>query len=139
VPERADVLGQATAAESQSRLEEPVPDAVVKPERFGEHRHVGAGRLAHLGHRVDVRDLGGQERVRGDLHQLGRGEIRDQNRHSLIDHRAEDPAQFGLGVLALDPEDQAIRVQGVFDGEPLAQELGVPRELDVPRPGPPRR
>ena len=36
--------------------------------------------LAHLGHRVDERDLGGQERVGRDLDQLGGGEVGHHDR-----------------------------------------------------------
>ena len=42
---------------------------------------VGPGGLADLGDRVDERDLGGQERVGGDLDQLGGGQVGHQERH----------------------------------------------------------
>src|SRR5262245_21380373 len=55
--ERADVLGQAGAAEAEPGLKEAVADARVVAQRAGQGCHVAAGRLTHLGHRVDEGDL----------------------------------------------------------------------------------
>ncbi len=61
-----------------------LPIRGVVADRPGQLGHVGAGRLAHLGHRVDERDLGGQERVGGHLDQLGGGEVGDHDRHLAV-------------------------------------------------------
>jgi hypothetical protein len=68
--EAAEVLGQAAAAEAQPRTEEAPADARVVPDRVGQSHDVGTGGLAQLGHRVDERDLGGEERVGRALDQL---------------------------------------------------------------------
>ena len=78
--EGADVLGQAAAAETEARVEESAADPFVVRQGRGEHRDVGAGRLAHLGHGVDERDLGCQEGVRGHLDELGRRVVHDHER-----------------------------------------------------------
>ena len=52
-----------------------------------------AGRLAHLGHRVDERDLGRQERVRGDLDQFGGREVGDEQRDPGLQLTARRPAR----------------------------------------------
>ena len=82
--ERADVLGQAAAAEAEAGVEELAADAVVVADGVGELLDVGAGRLAHLRHRVDEGDLGGQEGVGRDLDQLGGGEVGDDHRSAGV-------------------------------------------------------
>jgi hypothetical protein len=133
--ERPDVLGQAAAAEAQAGVEEPAADPGVVAQRLAQQRDVAAGDLAHLGHRVDEGDLGGQERVRGDLDQLRGGEVRDHHRRALalarVDHRREGRPQLRLGLLRRDAEHQPVRAQRVLHGEALAQELRVPRQLQL--------
>ena len=81
--QRRDVLGQAAAAEAEPGVEELAADPLVVADRVGQQGHVAAGRLAHLGHRVDEADLGGQERVRGDLDQLGGGDVAADDRGAV--------------------------------------------------------
>ena len=83
--ERPDVLRQAAAAEADAGAEEAAADAGVVADRVGELGDVGAGDLGDLGHRVDERDLGREERVRGDLDELGGGEVGDDERRPLGD------------------------------------------------------
>ena len=80
-------LGRQPPPKPSPALQEPAADPVVVAERLGQLRDVGAGRLAHLGHRVDERDLGGQEGVRGDLDQLGGREVGDHHRRAGLEHR----------------------------------------------------
>jgi len=87
--------------------------------------------FAHLGHRVDERDLGGQEGVRRDLHQLGGGEIGDDHRRAGVDDGGEGGAQLLLGPIGVHAEHEPVGVQRVLHGEAFAQELRVPRQLDV--------
>ena len=99
--------------------------------------------LAHLGHRVDEGDLGGQEGVRGHLDQLGGREVGDHDRGAGVDQRRVDLAQHLLGAArSATPSTSRSGSQGVLDGEALAQELRVPgqhgvgagrRELGQPR------
>ncbi len=65
------------------------------PMRVGQRDDVGAGRLAHLGHRVDEGDLGGQERVRRRLDQLGRGEVGDDRAASRRPGTRRTPRRGG--------------------------------------------
>ena len=76
----ADVLRQAAAAEPEAGVEEAAADARIAPDGIGELRDVGAGDLGDLGHRVDERDLRGEEGVGGDLHEFGRREVGDDER-----------------------------------------------------------
>ena len=90
---------------------------------------VRAGGLADLGHGVDERDLGGQERVGGDLDQLGGREVGDQARRAGGQRCGVHLVQqggVGLGGRPGDAVHEPVRGQGVLDGEALAQELGVP-------------
>ena len=135
--ERADVLGQAGAAEADAGAEELLADPVVVADRPGELADVGAGGLADLGHRVDEGDLGGQEGVRGHLDQLGGGEVGDHDRHlAVLGHgEVEDALVRGeehrVRPRALHAEDQAVGAQHVLDGEALLQELRAPGDLDA--------
>ena len=132
--ERADVLRQAAAAEADAGAEEAAADARVVPDRVGELRDVGAGDLGDLGHRVDERDLGREERVGGDLHELGGRVVGDDERRVLGDRRVVDLAQDVGGARALrrrrrrDARDEPIGVDRVLHGPALAKELGVPHE-----------
>ena len=58
---------------------------------------VGAGRLAHLRHRVDVGDLGRQERVRRDLDQLGGREVGGDNGYAGLDDWGERGGELLFG------------------------------------------
>jgi hypothetical protein len=87
--------------------------------------------LAHLGHGVDEGDLRGEEGVRGGLHQLGGREVGHHERRALGDRRGVHLAQQLLGPLAAYADHDAVGVQRVLDGEALAQEFRVPRQLGV--------
>ena len=52
---------------------------------------IAVGGLADLGHRVDEGDLGGQEGVRGGLHQLGGREVGDHERRALARSASRTP------------------------------------------------
>ena len=99
--------------------------------------------LADLGDGVDEGDLGGQERVGGDLHQLRGGEVGDDDRAAGVDHGGVEVAQPLLGARRRDTEHQAVRLEGVLDREALAEELRVPGQLgpgadrSAPRPSAP--
>ena len=129
-PERPDVLRQAPAAEPEPRRQEPPADPGVVPERLGQRHHVGARRLADLSHGVDERDLGRQERVRRHLDQLGRLQVHDQQRDPGRQRRGVDLPQQGLGARRGHPEHDAVGGEAVLHGEPLAQELRIPGQLD---------
>ena len=77
--EGADVLGQAAAAEAEAGREELAADPLVDADRVCELDHVRAGGLAHLRHHVDKGDLGREERVSRDLHQLGGLKVHGQS------------------------------------------------------------
>jgi hypothetical protein len=85
--ERPDVLGQAAAAEAEAGVEERAADWVVVTDRVGELGDVGACGLAQLSHRVDERDLRGEEGVGGRLHHLGRGVVGDHHGGTAGDDR----------------------------------------------------
>jgi hypothetical protein len=100
-------------------------------ERGGQRQDVGPGRVAHLSHRVDERDLGGEEAVRRCLHQLGRGQVGDHLGHPARQRVGVHRAQHIEVLLVTDAEDEPIRVQRVLHRAALAQELRVPGEVDV--------
>ena len=106
--------------------------------RAGQLGDVAAGGLADLGHRVDEGDLGGEERVGGDLDQLGGGEVGDDHRHLAVlgggqveDALVRGVAACALAHSALDADDDPVGAQHVLDGEALLQELGAPGDLDA--------
>ena len=134
--ERPDVLGEAAAAEPDAGLEELLPDPVVVADGLGQPGHVPAGRVTQLGHRVDERDLRGEERVGGHLHQLGRRVVRHHQRGALAQRDGvalvEDLLRDGAaGEVVRQPVDQAVRVEGVGHRVALAEKLGVPRQEQV--------
>ncbi len=106
-------------------------DAGVVAESKGEKVHVGTRRLANLGHRVDVRDLGREERVGGDLDELGGGRSATTSGVPSFEDRGERRAQLGLRPGGCDTEHQAVGVQGVLHRETFAKELRVPGELEL--------
>ena len=129
--QRPDVLRQAAAAETESGVQELPTDPLVVAEGIGQQHHVAPGGLAHLGHRVDEADLGGQERVRRGLDQLGGGEVAADHGGRLGERDGVHLLEHLQGPGALHPEHEAVRAEGVLDGETLAQELGVPGDLDA--------
>jgi len=128
--ESGDVLGQAAATEAESGIEELPPDPLVVADRVGQQGHVPAGRLAHLSHRIDEADLGRQERVRGDLDQLGGGDVTSHDRGPFGERDLVDLLQGRQCPLGMGTEDEPVRAQSVLDGVRLAQELRVPGDLD---------
>ena len=136
--ERADVLGQAAAAEAEAGAEELARRSGRRARsRRRAADDVGAGRLAHLGHRVDERDLGGQERVRRGLDELGGGVVGDHDGRARrrAARRTPRPAARASALAGRpgDAVDQPVGVQRVLDRVALAQELGVPGERDLRR------
>jgi hypothetical protein len=129
-PERADVLRQAAAAVSEPGRQEPPADARVVAERLRQRHHVGTRLLADLGHGVDERDLGREERVRRHLHKLGRLQVHDQQRDSRRQRRGVHLAHHFLGPAGGHAEHDPVRSQAVGDREPFPQELRVPGHLD---------
>ena len=129
-----DVLGQAPAAETQPRAQPRPADPRIAAERVGEAEHVRAGHLADLGHRVDEGDLGGEERVRGDLDHLGGGRVGDQERDPRRQRLRIDLAERGLRAAGPDAGDDPVRPQGVGDGVAFPEELRVPGQFRA-RPG----
>ncbi len=128
----ADVFGQAAAGEAETGVQEPASDAGVVGQRGRQTGDVGAGGLADLRHRVDERDLGGEKGVGGDLDELGDGEVGNDERDVGFEQRRVDGAHHGLAAAFwLDAENEPVGTQGVFDGETLAQELGVPDQFDA--------
>ena len=135
--EGADVLGQAAAAEAEAGVEEPAADPGVVADRVGELRDVGAAGLADLGHRVDERDLGGQERVRRDLDQLGGRVVGDDQRGARrpaarrTPRRAlRSPARRRPGGHAV---DQPVRDAGC--PRPRSPRAGTPGSRPASAPG----
>ena len=129
--EGADVLGQAAAAEADAGAEELVADALVVADRLGEACDVAAGGVAQLGHRVDERDLRGEEGVGGDLDELGRGVVDHQSRRAPLEDGRIDPVEGGPADLAALPVlgeavDDPVGGCRVLHGKALAEELRVP-------------
>ncbi len=129
-PERADVLRQAAAAVPEPGGQEPPADARVVAERLGQRHHVGARLLADLGHGVDERDLGREERVRRHLNQLGRLQVHHEQRGSRRQRRGVHPAHQVLRPAGRHAEHDPVRGQAVGNREPFPQELRVPGHLD---------
>ena len=132
VHERADVLGQAAAAEADAGVEELAADARVVADRVGEVDHVRAGGLAHLGHGVDERDLGGQERVGGDLHQLGGRVVGDDDRDAGVGDRRVELAHRLLGPLRRRRRTRSGRAAGC--PRPRSPRAGTPGSRPARRP-----
>src|SRR4029453_3744733 len=107
-PEGADVLRQAAAAEAQPGMEESTADSVVIGECMSELRDVSAGRLAHLGYRVDEGDLGGKEGIGRRFDQLGGGEVGDQEGYAGLQQRPVDLAEHLLCAPGCDPHDDTV-------------------------------
>ena len=107
-----------------------------RPERVRQRGDVAAGRRADVRHRVDERDLGGQERVGRALGQLRRGQVGQHQRDARVGLRPVDLPDRRGGGLGHRADHDAVGAEGVRDRAPLPQELGVPRHLDPALPGP---
>ena len=81
--ERAQILRQAAAAVPGPGVQHAAADPLVVPERVGQLGDVRAGRVGHLGERVDEGDLRGQEGVRAALDQLRGRQVADDHRRYL--------------------------------------------------------
>jgi hypothetical protein len=126
----ADVLGQAAAAVAEASGEERAPDAGVHAQRVGQRGYVRSGGGADVGHRVDERHLGGEERVGRALDQFRRHRVGHDQRYARIGERPVDLARGRLGHRAPHPGDDPVRAQRIGHRVPLAEELRVPRDLD---------
>ena len=107
--ERPDVLRQAAAAEADAGREEAAADAGVVADRVGQGHDVAAGGVAHVGHGVDERDLGGQERVGRHLDELGGCQVRADVRGTGFEHRGVHLPQHCVGPRRHDTDDEPVR------------------------------
>ena len=132
--EGSDVLGQAAAAEAQTRAEPRTADPRVVAKCPRQERRVRPDLLADPRGHVDERDLRGQEAVGGELDQLCRGQIGHHERHARVDLDRVHLPQDLLGVRRSwawrpDPGHDPVRRHGVGHGMAFSEELGVPRQL----------
>ena len=126
-------LGRQPPPKPSPGGQEPAADALVVAEGLRERDHVGAGRVAHLRHRVDEGDLGGQEGVRRHLHQLGCLEIHDQRRDARREQAWRRPAQQRASAAArVTPKTRRSGLQACPG--PRSPRAGTPGS----RPGRPR-
>ncbi len=93
-----------------------------------EVEDVRADRLAQPCHRVDEGELGGEERVRGVLDELGGRRVGDHRRRARVAEQLGHPDR-SLTVVGAD--DDAVGVERVRDRGALAEELGVGDDDDV--------
>ncbi len=125
-------LGRQPPPNPRPALRNAAPDPLVQPDRVGQPGHVGPGGLTQLGHRVDEGDLGGQERVRGDLDQLRGRQVGDDLGRAVAERDGVHRVQLLHGGIrrgaALDAVHEPIGSEGVLDGVALAEELRVPQQ-----------
>ena len=74
--ERGDVLREAGAAEADAGAQEVRAEPVVEADALRDVDDVGADELADVRDLVDEADARREERVRGELHELGRRDVR---------------------------------------------------------------
>src|SRR5207247_2074030 len=77
--ERAQILGETTAAKSQSGVEKAAPNARVHANAVCHFLHVGARGFAHQRNRVDVGNLQREKRIGRVLDQLGGMDVGDDD------------------------------------------------------------
>ncbi|BAS84779.1 Os03g0425450, partial [Oryza sativa Japonica Group] len=129
-----DVFLEAGATESHAGVEKLGADPGVLAHGVGDLGDVGAGGLAERGHGVDGRDPLGQERVGGELGQLGGPEVGGEDPllgdpsgvHVL--ERLDGGAPRG-GLAAAD--EDAVGGEQVADGGALGEELRVGEDLEA--------
>ena len=102
------------------RLSYPMP--VTRSRTFGPDR------LAQAGHGVDEGELGGEERVRGVLDELGGGRVGDDRRRTRV---AEQLGHAHGRLTVVGADDDAVGVERVRHRGALAEELGVGDDDDV--------
>ena len=129
--ERPNILWQAPATKTKSGAQELRADSVVVADRMCQRRHVCPGTITHLRHRVNERNLGGEERVGSHLHKFRCGEVRAQVGHTGGDLVAVHLTQQFICRVAVRSDDDPIRALGVRHGEPFAEELRVPGEFHL--------
>ncbi len=127
--EGADVLRQAAAPEPDPGSQELAPDPLVVPDRFGQRGDVRSGGLAHLRHRIDERDLGGQEGVGRHLHQFGGDQITLDERHASGDLPLVDLPQRRHSAAVDGTDDDSVRGDRVAHGITLPEEFRVPDDV----------
>ena len=126
--ERGHILPEAAAAPTDSRAQEVRAEPVVEADPAGHVHDVGADQLADVRNLVDEADPGGQERVRGELDHLGRGDVgRDEGRLERAVERRDAGGVLGLEGADHDP----VGMLEVADGRALGEELGVRDVADV--------
>ena len=81
--------------------------------------------VAQVGEFVCERDFRGEQRVRGVLDRFGRPQVGHEDGTS---RGAIQGAEDAGRPRAVDPEDDPVRAQGVFEGAAFAQELRVHRD-----------
>src|SRR5207249_9115837 len=106
--EGAEVLGKATSAESERRIEKAASNAIVHAHTGGDLLDVGPRGLTEDGDGVDVGDFQGEERIGSMFDQL-RG-INVGHNYWSIKWRVNF-LHGGHGPLRTDADDDAVRFQ----------------------------
>ena len=127
--ERAQVFGQAGAAEAQARVEKVTANPRVEADAAGDGRHVDAKLRAQVRHQVDERDLRGEKGVRRVLDQFGRRHAGDDDRAveaPLVEAEQQRPGPLGVGA-----DDDPVRFEEVANGRALAKELRIAGDVEL--------
>ena len=111
-------------------MQEGASDALVGADALDHVVHVGADRFAQRGHGVDERDLHRQEPVGGVLDRLRRSRVGEQDLG--VEVAIERRHTLGGGRVVA-PDHDAIGMEEVVDGRPLAEELGIGHDGHVGR------
>ena len=124
----ASVFRQTRPTPTRAGREELWADAWVEADHLHHFVHIGAGRLADIGHGVDETQSCGQKCVGGMFGEFGRGDVGHDHRH----------AEHVVQLTQTAPNDQltgadqnAIRMEKVAHRTSFTQKLGVRRHVDI--------
>src|ERR1700733_7137631 len=113
--QRADIFGEAGAAEARTGMEELAADPIVEPDPARNLLHVGAGALGEISDLVDEGNLGGEERVGGVFDQFGGTPAGIHDRRLVEIEWTVDLCDHIAGALVLGTDYNAIRMFEVPD------------------------
>src|SRR5579864_419117 len=141
-----EILGEAETAEPEAGTEEVRADARIQTDAVQDFLDIRAELLGEIGDHVGVRNLEGEEGIRGVLDELGAidrgdepgrwvrgragGTVRRANEF-LLENRLVDFMELPSGDFVFDPDNDTIGMKEVGDGGAFAEKFGIGGHTEV--------
>src|SRR5205823_707658 len=127
--ERAQILGQAGAAEAEASVHKMAADSVIQTDAPGYRRDIDAKRFAQIGHHVDERDLGGEESIRRLLDEFRRCHAREHDR--AVEAGLVEVEEERSRAVSVCTDDDSVWLEEIANRRTLAKELRIAGDIEL--------